>query len=642
MKKQQKKGGRQIKNIIKTEKGITMVALVIEIILIIILLGVSVTLIIGKDNLIMIAKNIAAEYNNEANKEKELLKNIFGIQDTEEPVINIEEKIINGGFEEPSKANESGHPTYAYTTLIEGWNTTATDKKIELGWVQKHDTLEGATKSPHMPLKQSNFISGNLILEGNQFGEVNADESGTMYQTFTLYEPTKLDFRMYHRGRSGIDTLAIIIGNAQQYEPSKVGNIKSNKDQYQQMVDWLKENKPIEIENKTAVGRFVYTTAFTENGGFESDNPFSLTPDENHNQKWSVWIVGSGNALWNEFSGSYTAETAGDYIMAMTSYTADETGNALDKVGTWGNLLDGISLKANGKELIKNGGFEDVTVTNGRYLTETSANNPTNPNTQIGWFTTTVEKKIEIGASIETYIKNVSQISTIDYNKLPYVREGKQFAELNAVEQSSLYQNIETEGGKKYFWGLSHRGRMGIDKMALIIGPKQSVNPSKEGATTSDHFVKIIDWLKEQPGIDYGGSEVGCSVKISVYTTKFLDTKKGEFVEASSGTSFSLTKDEEHTEKWDIWIISSNNDKWYDYGSRDALSNYDFSYSVPEEQGGSILAFVSYLPAPTTSGVVDYSWGNLIDYITFAEQYKKPVIEPTTEKETSIVIKMEE
>ena len=121
-----------------------------------------------------------------------------------------------------------------------------------------------------------------------------------------------------------------------------------------------------------------------------------------------------------------------------------------------------------------------------------------------------------------------------------------------------------------------------------------------------------------------------------------LDTKKGEFVEASSGTSFSLTKDEEHTEKWDIWIISSNNDKWYDYGSRDALSNYDFSYSVPEEQEGSILAFVSYLPAPTTSGVVDYSWGNLIDYITFAEQYKKPVIEPTTEKETSIVIKMEE
>jgi hypothetical protein len=49
--------------------------------------------------------------------------------------------------------------------------------------------------------------------------------------------------------------------------------------------------------------------------------------------------------------------------------------------------------------------------------------------------------------------------------------EGAQFAELNANLPSALYQDVQTVPGEVYNWRLAHRGRSGVDTMALRIGP---------------------------------------------------------------------------------------------------------------------------------------------------------------------------
>lgn len=47
---------------------------------------------------------------------------------------------------------------------------------------------------------------------------------------------------------------------------------------------------------------------------------------------------------------------------------------------------------------------------------------------------------------------------------------GAQFAELNANQVSTLYQDLPSTPGTKLYWRLYHRGRQGDDTMALDIG----------------------------------------------------------------------------------------------------------------------------------------------------------------------------
>jgi uncharacterized repeat protein (TIGR01451 family) len=55
--------------------------------------------------------------------------------------------------------------------------------------------------------------------------------------------------------------------------------------------------------------------------------------------------------------------------------------------------------------------------------------------------------------------------------------EGIQYAELNANSPSTLYQEIPTTPGQVLYWGLSHRGRVGVDTMSLHLGPAGVTGP---------------------------------------------------------------------------------------------------------------------------------------------------------------------
>lgn len=132
---------------------------------------------------------------------------------------------------------------------------------------------------------------------------------------------------------------------------------------------------------------------------------------------------------------------------------------------------------------IKNGSFEEPAFHD--------KNSPQWPANNVpDWDTTASDHLIEFGSTRKD--------GTVPHivGKPNLQDSGCQFAELNADEESTLYQYAETVGGNVYEWGLSHRGRDGVDQMAVIIGPKQDDDPDKPSADGKDQFMRMTDWVR--------------------------------------------------------------------------------------------------------------------------------------------------
>lgn len=226
------------------------------------------------------------------------------------------------------------------------------------------------------------------------------------------------------------------------------------------------------------------------------------------------------------------------------------------------------------------------------------------------WSTTASGQKIEFGSRRNG--QNAPQL--MGDQAIP---NGYQFAELNADEESTLYQYATTVGGNVYEWGLSHRGRYGIDQMALIIGPKQDIDPAKPSKNGKDQFMRMTDWVKnhaEKLGVNI--APTGCTQKITVYSKKFA--AKGEF-QNDIGDAFSASRSDVYTEKWNVWIIGTSNKAWGNYGTNSsayAAGNLAYScrYAVPDGQTETVFAFCSY---SATTYNNNKTLGNLIDNIYF-------------------------
>ena len=112
-------------------------------------------------------------------------------------------KIDNGSFEQPTIG---GTTSQLNQNQVPYWSTTATDNKIEL-------------------LKANNYyIPGSLYMEpavGNQAGELNGEETSTLYQYVKTSGGSQYKWNLYHRGRQGDDTMALVIGPKQKYNPKK-------------------------------------------------------------------------------------------------------------------------------------------------------------------------------------------------------------------------------------------------------------------------------------------------------------------------------------------------------------------------------------------------------------------------------------
>lgn len=255
----------------------------------------------------------------------------------------------------------------------------------------------------------------------------------------------------------------------------------------------------------------------------------------------------------------------------------------------------------------------DNAIKNGSFEQPAFADKPSPqwaPEPTFDWKTTASDHFIEFG-------------STRKNGRVPHIvgepnlqDSGCQFAELNADEESTLYQYATTVGGNVYEWGLSHRGRSGIDQMALIIGPKQNFDPAKPSEDGRDQFMRMTDWVRQHASnLNVGIPRTGCTQKITVYSKKFA--ANGSFQNDIGDSAFSASPSDVYTEKWNVWIIGTNNNAWGNYGTNSsayAAGNLAYScrYAVPDGQTETVFAFCSYSAAGGSTQ------GNLIDNIHFS------------------------
>jgi hypothetical protein len=98
--------------------------------------------------------------------------------------------LVNASFEEPTNFTNF---TIIDESLVPGWETTATDDKIEL-WKSGFQSVPSQ--------------------EGNQHAELNANQSAALFQDTTTTPGDELIWSLYHRGRSGSETMELLIGPA--------------------------------------------------------------------------------------------------------------------------------------------------------------------------------------------------------------------------------------------------------------------------------------------------------------------------------------------------------------------------------------------------------------------------------------------
>ncbi|MDD5113570.1 MAG: PEP-CTERM sorting domain-containing protein [Methylobacter sp.] len=103
---------------------------------------------------------------------------------------SAEAALINGGFEDPAVSGGAGWST-PDASLVSGWNTTASDNKIEI-W---NDGILGVTS-----------------YSGTQHAELNANVVSTLFQDASgIAANSTVGYEFAHRGRLGTDTLRLTI-----------------------------------------------------------------------------------------------------------------------------------------------------------------------------------------------------------------------------------------------------------------------------------------------------------------------------------------------------------------------------------------------------------------------------------------------
>ena len=263
---------------------------------------------------------------------------------------------------------------------------------------------------------------------------------------------------------------------------------------------------------------------------------------------------------------------------------------------------------------LQNGSFEEGQSFTKNYLQQDQSAVPS-------WNTTAFEGKIELfRENTGVYIQNKVTLKPTDKTYA---------AELNADEESTLYQNVKTTPSSVYKWGLDHGGRNATDTMALVIGPKQSFDPSKPNKNGRDQLMQMVDWLIAQ-GKTSVKTSAGLGECLTVYSKKFADN--GTFKDNAGNNAFSLTPSTIYTEEWHIWIMASSKatsgtNPWNSYGSNAERSagsgngsgsttvdlNKYYLYTVPAGQTDTLFGFVSV----GCDGSADKTFGNFLDNINF-------------------------
>ncbi len=99
--------------------------------------------------------------------------------------------LVNGDFETP--VIPAGGNSSLDASLVPPWLTTDSANQIEI-W--------------------GSGFNGVPSAQGAQFVEINANSAGTLYQDVVTTSGEKMTWTLEHRGRSGTDTMKVLIGDA--------------------------------------------------------------------------------------------------------------------------------------------------------------------------------------------------------------------------------------------------------------------------------------------------------------------------------------------------------------------------------------------------------------------------------------------
>jgi len=105
------------------------------------------------------------------------------------PTACVNASVVNGSFEEPAIAANSWASIDEST--VPGWETSATDNKIEI-W-----------RAP---------FSAVPVPAGSQFAEVNANQQSKLFQDIATTPGETIRWQLQHRGRTGVDVMEVRIG----------------------------------------------------------------------------------------------------------------------------------------------------------------------------------------------------------------------------------------------------------------------------------------------------------------------------------------------------------------------------------------------------------------------------------------------
>ena len=242
-------------------------------------------------------------------------------------------------------------------------------------------------------------------------------------------------------------------------------------------------------------------------------------------------------------------------------------------------------------------------------------------NNRFYWDTTATDHRIELGTTnigttttgrdhLISYWNGFAPDTAEITSDVTGAGSGRQFAELVAEEQASLYQNIKTEPGSTLTWSLMHRARYnteteGKDTMALFIGPMQAGSLTKTDKDGKDLFMYMADLLN----LDYDELNTGMSqVRRTLYSKPIT-----EDTTSIDSTFVSTNGVGEYTEEWTCWIITDDYMDWETYAD---------SYTVPEGQKATTFAFTSLTGAAVgIDGSTTHNQGNCLDNIQFGVLY---------------------
>lgn len=134
-------------------------------------------------------------------------------------------------------------------------------------------------------------------------------------------------------------------------------------------------------------------------------------------------------------------------IAAASLSLAAATSGLVLSAGTGAAAAEPTSAQCQSVTALTNGGFEDPAIGNSSYQIRPTSSVP-------GWESTDP-------AGIELWSSGFSGVPAA---------AGRQFAELNATQAGTLYQEVATMPGQSLQWSLLHRGRAGTDVMDVLIG----------------------------------------------------------------------------------------------------------------------------------------------------------------------------